>query len=138
MPYAPKRPKPDPCPVEEVLGLVGGKWKARILLLVALEYRTFAAIRRGLPGVSQQVLAAQLAALVADGLLAKSPAADPARGTGAQYTLTGEAQSLLPVLEAVADWGLRRLTRRGEAWRRPAPAPRATPGLRVDTDRAAE
>lgn len=41
MRYVRKRPNLSPCPLEEVLGLIAGKWKARIVFLLHLEYSSF-------------------------------------------------------------------------------------------------
>jgi DNA-binding HxlR family transcriptional regulator len=117
MAYQPKRPALDPCPVEEVVGMVGGKWKARLLLILSFGPIAFAPLRRSLPGISQQVLSTQLQALMDDGLVARE--ASGADGGGSLYSLTATGLDLMPVLNAVAAWGETRLRERGEKWVRP-------------------
>jgi len=117
MRYVPKRPKLDPCPVEEVLDIVSGKWKTRIILLLHLEYATFSDIRRAMPGITQQVLSAQLAALVKDGVVSKTVDAKGAGGT--RYALTEDGRKLLPLLKPIGRWGLERLAQRGQSWTPP-------------------
>ena len=116
MAYVPKRPPLNPCPVEEVVALIGGEWKARILGVLALGEASFATLRRSLPGISQQVLSAQLQALMRDGLVSKGPPI--AHGATPRYALTTTGRSLVPVLDQIADWGEARLNARGLEWRR--------------------
>ena len=73
--YEPKRPPLDPCPLERVIAMVGGKWKARTLHLLAQGDYGFAELRRQLGRVSQQVLSTQLRALESDGLIERLPPA---------------------------------------------------------------
>lgn len=116
MAYARKRPPLDPCPVETVLALVAGRWKARILRVLFDGPQGFGGLRRALgPRVTQQVLAAQLRALEADGLVTRRPRG-PGAAAGSCYGLTPEAVSLLPALDAVAVWGAARLRRQGLGW----------------------
>lgn len=101
-PYVPKRAALDPCPVEEVFALVGGKRKCRLLLLLSTGPHRLSALRRALPpGVANQVLVTQLGALAAAGLV---EAAVEARGrvTYRRYALTPLGTSLLPALDALA------------------------------------
>ena len=119
MPYEPKRDPLDPCPVEEVVRLFSGKWKARILFLLSLQPCRFAELRRGLPGVTQQVLSAQLQAMVADGLVHGERKESPAGGYST-YSLTAFGESLLPLLRDISAVGLEILRGRGLDWTPPA------------------
>jgi DNA-binding HxlR family transcriptional regulator len=122
MPYERKRPSLDPCPVEEVLAIIGGKWKTRILYLIALQPQTFGSLRRGLHGIKQQVLAEQLKALTADGIVHRDRTV-LGKKQFSRYTLTEEGSGLIPVLCALSDWGTTRLHARGIAWDSPLPQP---------------
>jgi DNA-binding HxlR family transcriptional regulator len=118
-PYVPKRPALDPCPVEEVLALIGGKWKSRLLLLLSTGPHRLSALRRGLPPqVSNEVLLTQLQGLAADGLV---DVAIQERGatTFRHYSLTRLGASLLEALTPVAAWGAERLRERGDEWSAP-------------------
>ena len=118
-PYVPKRPALDPCPVEEVLAMIGGKWKSRLLLLLSAGPQRLAALRRALPpGVSNEVLLTQLRGLAADGLVdvtVETRGATSAR----RYGLTLLGESLLAALAPVAAWGAGRLRARGLDWEPP-------------------
>ena len=108
--YSPKRPPLDPCPVEEVVGLIGGKWKARLLLLLTKGPQRLSALIAALPSVAKQVVIAQLAAMHTDGLVTIDFVRRGAV-TSRLYRLSDEGWSLLPVLEQVAAWGEDRLAR---------------------------
>ena len=97
--------------------LEAGKWKARVIHILSTGRMTFAPLRRALQGISQQVLSAQLQALVADGLVARTQGSD--HGAGSRYALTPVGRSLLPVLKAVAAWGEIRRKARGVDWEQP-------------------
>lgn len=125
MSYEYKREPLDPCPVELVLAMVAGKWKARILLLLWLEAHSFAELQKALPGVKQQVLATQLRGMMKDGIVRRDHGADE-RGTYSVYGLTEDGRSLMPVLETVAAWGERKLEAQGQSWNRPEAAGTST------------
>jgi len=120
MPYERKREPLDACPVEEVLEVIGGKWKARILYLIAMDPRTFGSLRRGLAGIKQQVLSEQLKALTADGILNRERMV-VGNKQFSRYSLTREGWALIPVLSALSDWGTNRLRARGIVWDSPLP-----------------
>ncbi|WP_073977566.1 winged helix-turn-helix transcriptional regulator [Erythrobacter donghaensis] len=114
--YEPKRPPMDACPVEHVVALVGGKWKARALYLLSLRPFAFAALRRELGAVSQQVLSTQLKAMQRDGLVS-TVAGQDARFV--LYVATPKGCALVNVLMPVAEWGTAELRARGEDWQPP-------------------
>jgi DNA-binding HxlR family transcriptional regulator len=118
MTYQPKRAPLEPCPVEEVLSIIGGKWKARILLLVSIGHETFSALSKMLPDAPDQVLATQLKALLDDGMLTKS-APTSVNGAGARYALTEDGQSMMALLDQISDWGMARLEAKGHGWTPP-------------------
>ena len=118
MTYQHKRPPLDPCPVEEVISIIGGKWKARILLLVWLGHSTFSAIAKRLPDAPDQVLSTQLKDLVDDGMLTKSLPAS-VNGSGSEYRLTDEGNSLMTLLNTISQWGMARLAARGASYTPP-------------------
>jgi DNA-binding HxlR family transcriptional regulator len=120
MTYQPKRPSLDPCPVEEFISIVGGKWKARILLLVSRGHLTFSELAKMLPDAPDQVLSTQLKGLMNDGMLAKSAPAC-VNGAGSKYDLTDDGRSLMILLNEISGWGMSRLASRGASWAPPEP-----------------
>jgi len=125
--YEPKRPPMDACPIETVVALVGGKWKARALYLLSVRPFAFAALRRELGGVSQQVLSTQLKAMLRDGLVS-TVASDDDMAT--LYVATPKGCELVKVLMPVAEWGTAELRARGEDWQPPlAPLSPVAPSI---------
>lgn len=127
--YEPKRQPMDACPIELVVAMVGGKWKARALYLLSVQPFSFAALRRTLGGVSQQVLSTQLKAMQRDGLVTLAPVAD-GEAPAALYLATPKGCELVRVLMPVAAWGTAELQARGEDWQPPlAPLEPAPPSI---------
>lgn len=101
--YMPKLPPLDPCPVEHVVELIGGKWKPRLLYRLRLSDTSLADLQRFLPGARSQVIAQQLGALEEDGIVLRlSPAAGQSWGN---YTLTDRGKELLAAVDVIAGWG---------------------------------
>ena len=127
--YEPKRQPMDACPVELVVAMVGGKWKARALYLLSIKPFAFAALRRELGGVSKQVLSTQLKAMQRDGLVTVAPVAEGDAPT-TLYVATLKGCELVKVLMPVAAWGTEELRARGESWQPPlAPLTPAVPSV---------
>jgi DNA-binding HxlR family transcriptional regulator len=112
MAYLPKRDPLGPCAVELVIAIVGGKWKARILESLEEKEKTFAELKRSLPGVTQQVLATQLRGLEKDRIVQREPTINE-RGPCSLYSLAERGMSLMPVLHVVAAWGTEELRKAG-------------------------
>jgi DNA-binding HxlR family transcriptional regulator len=125
--YEPKRPPMDACPIEHVFAMVGGKWKARALYLLSVRPFAFAALRRELGAVSQQVLSTQLKAMQRDGLVSTVASDDAAT---VLYVATPKGCALVKVLIPVAEWGTAELRASGDDWQPPlAPLSPAPPSV---------
>jgi DNA-binding HxlR family transcriptional regulator len=103
MTYQPKLPPLDPCPVEHVVHLIGGRWKARLLGRVREAACTVAELQRFVPRAKPQVLLRQLKVLEQDGLIERLPLG-PAERWG-RYALTERGATLLAAVDHVAAWG---------------------------------
>lgn len=91
------------CPITAAMAAAGGKWKLIIIYWLAESPRHFAGLRQLMPSISQKVLTEQLQELIADEIVHRErtgrvPA--PVR-----YSLTDYGRSLLPVVEAIRQWG---------------------------------
>ncbi|MET0240733.1 MAG: helix-turn-helix domain-containing protein [Sphingobium sp.] len=107
MTYTYKLPPLDPCPVEHVVQLIGGKWKARLLGRIRECPASVGDLQRFLPRIRPQVLLRQLKALEQDDLISRLA---PASGRDwGRYTLTDRARALLAAVDAIAFWGERDL-----------------------------
>ena len=93
------------CPVETGLELIGGRWKARILWkLYNNGTMRFGELRRGLPGITEKMLAQQLKELEHDQLIIRTQY--PEMPLRVEYSLSGFGRSLAPVLDALKAWGV--------------------------------
>jgi DNA-binding HxlR family transcriptional regulator len=93
----------EACPLQKMLGCIGGKWK----LLIISNIREngiirFGALSRLLPAISQKVLTSQLKELESDALVNRKVYAEvPPR---VEYSLTKLGLSLYPVLDSMSSW----------------------------------
>jgi DNA-binding HxlR family transcriptional regulator len=95
--------KYEKCPIESVLGLIQGKWKVVILLMLEVETRRFNELSRLLPNITQRMLTNQLRELEKDGLIHRKVYREiPPR---VEYSLTELAISLIPILVSIRVWG---------------------------------
>ncbi|MEO0911389.1 MAG: helix-turn-helix domain-containing protein [Pseudomonadota bacterium] len=91
------------CPVTHCLNVVGGKWKPLMLFCISHGIARFGALRRAIPGISKQMLTAQLRELEADGVITRTVYAEvPPR---VEYALSARGRTLLSVIGAMRDWG---------------------------------
>jgi DNA-binding HxlR family transcriptional regulator len=93
-----------PCPIAAGLELVGERWSLLVVREVALGNHRFSEIARG-TGAPRDRLSARLSALVAAGVLEKRPYSTTPPRSG--YHLTAAGRDLLPVLQALLQWGNR-------------------------------
>ncbi|MEM9782655.1 MAG: helix-turn-helix domain-containing protein, partial [Pseudomonadota bacterium] len=99
------------CPVAATMDRLSGKWAGSILFLLAEAPARFNVLRRLLGDLPARSLTDQLLALEERGLVSRSVGAG--RPPAVTYALTEEGARLLPVLEAMADYGVGWLVRSG-------------------------
>jgi len=93
------------CPVTICMRAIGGKWKLLILWVIHNDLVRFGQMMRVMPGITKQMLTKQLRELEADGVLHRKVFAEvPPR---VEYSLTKKGQSLMPIVFAMRDWGMR-------------------------------
>lgn len=91
------------CPVATTVQLIGNKWKLLIIRNLLDCPQRFTELKKGVPGISQKVLTDNLRAMESDGIVSREVFAEvPPRVI---YSLTDIGQSLLPIIDAMADWG---------------------------------
>jgi DNA-binding HxlR family transcriptional regulator len=96
----------DPCGIARALNAVGERWSLLVVRELVFSAKRFSDLRRGLNGVSPNVLSQRLSELERDGIVQRRVAGPPISAT--VYELTASGRNLLPVLEALADWGKHR------------------------------
>lgn len=93
------------CPVDTCLELISGKWKPRILWKLRRDgVRRFGQLRRELETITPKMLTQQLRELERDGLVERRVYAQvPPK---VEYSLSEFGQSLGPILDGIAQWGV--------------------------------
>lgn len=91
------------CPVATAVSLVGGKWKLLIIRNLRVRPWRFNELQRDLEGISQKVLTDSLRQLTDDGLVLRYDYREmPPK---VEYRLTELGEAMLPVIDALADFG---------------------------------
>ena len=95
------------CPVQATANSIAGKWKVLIIWHLSFGSRRFSEIRGLLPGISEKVLAAQLKDLERARIVRRISANTvPQR---VDYLLSNAGEELIPVMQAMCDWGAHHL-----------------------------
>nr|WP_197977811.1 helix-turn-helix domain-containing protein [Sphingomonas sp. CFBP 13706] len=91
------------CPVLRAVGVLGGKWKLHIVYHLIRNVMRFGELQRAIPGVTQQMLTAQLREMEADGIVHRKVYAQvPPK---VEYSLTEVGTGLRPLIDALVVWG---------------------------------
>jgi DNA-binding HxlR family transcriptional regulator len=91
-----------PCPIAAALEVVGEKWALLTVREIALGANRFGQIVAG-TGAPRDRIAARLKSLESAGVLTRTPYQEhPRRDT---YQLTDSGRELIPILNALLDWG---------------------------------
>ena len=93
------------CPALVTIKLVSGKWKTRILWHLRGVDAGFGELKRALPGISPKVLTEHLEELVDDGLLMRTQRTEN-NVVHSSYSYSEYGISLVPVLDALGNWGV--------------------------------
>ena len=100
-------PKGYGCPVEALMGAIGGRWKPVILYHLMGGTRRFNEFRRLVPGVSQRMLTQHLRELERDGLVHREVYREvPPR---VEYSLTARGRTMEPLLHQMNQWAVAHL-----------------------------
>lgn len=101
--YQPKLEKDIRCPLEYGLDIFGGKWKSRVICVLAeKETLRYSALRKEMTNITDAVLAATLKELIADGIIDRMQFNEiPPR---VEYSLTDKGRSVVPILQSICKW----------------------------------
>ena len=100
------------CALDVATGYIGGKWKTVVLWYLRKQPQRFSELKRHIPDITEKMLSLQLKKLEHDGIIKRKVYAEvPPR---VEYSLTAEGKTLLPVLEALAEWGRNKGKRHGK------------------------
>ncbi len=91
------------CPLEYGLGVFGGKWKSRIICVLAQKNTLrYGALRKELANITDAVLATTLKELMTDGMLERR--AFNEIPPHVEYSLTAKGASVVPILQSICQW----------------------------------
>lgn len=91
-------------PFRYTLSVIGGKWKMLILYSIAEHQPVrYNELQRKIGKITYKTLSVQLKELEADGLLTRVEY--PQIPPKVEYSLSPKGESLMPVLDAMCDWG---------------------------------
>ena len=101
--YKPKLEKDIRCPLEYGLSVCGGKWKSRVLCVLAEKGRLrYSSVRREMANITDAVLAATLKELMNDDMIERKQFDEiPPR---VEYGLTEKGRSVVPILQTICEW----------------------------------
>ena len=101
--YQRKLEKDIRCPLEYGLDVFGGKWKSRIICVLAdKEFLRYSMIRKEMCNITDAVLATTLKELIRDGIVNRKQYDEiPPR---VEYSLTEKGKSVVPILQSICQW----------------------------------
>lgn len=101
--YQRKLEKDVRCPLEYGLEIFGGKWKSRIIcVLAAKEVLRYSELRKEMGNITDAVLASTLKELIASQIVTRRSYDEiPPR---VEYSLTEKGQSVVPILQSICRW----------------------------------
>ncbi len=93
----------EKCSVETAITIVGGKWKLLIIALLRVRAHRFGELKKKMPRISERMLSRQLRDLERDGVISRKiyPEIPPK----VEYSLTENGKGMIPVLDALGEWG---------------------------------
>src|SRR5690606_33052178 len=95
--------KQFPCNTSLTMSYIGGNWNA-VILIHLIEKKRYSELRRDCALITERTLSLQLKELEADGLVTRTvhTTKPPLK---VDYELTALGSSLIPLLEAIDQWG---------------------------------
>lgn len=101
--YQHKLEKDIRCPLEYGLQVFGGKWKSRIICVLAeKEKLRYSNLRKEMTNITDAVLASTLKELIADKIVVRKSFDEiPPR---VEYSLSEKGKSVVPILQSICRW----------------------------------
>lgn len=102
--YKPKLKKDTRYPLEYGLTIFGGKWKSRIICVLAEKGTLrYSELRSEMTNITDAVLVTILKELLADDILQRVQFNEIPPHV--EYSLTDKGQSVVPILQSICQWG---------------------------------
>jgi DNA-binding HxlR family transcriptional regulator len=97
-----ERPRSCDRGLASAFAFLGKRWNGVLIATLAPGPAGFAELARAVPGISESVLSDRLNELTSAGLVARTVRVGPPLGVS--YQLTAHGESLVPVLDHLAQW----------------------------------
>ena len=96
------RNRTEACPIEELMDMIGGRWKVFILWELIRNPRRSSELRKSIPPITQKVFTEQIRDLEESGLVKRTiyPTVPPR----VEYEATELGQSLREILKSMCHW----------------------------------
>lgn len=91
------------CPIEKTMDVIGGKWTFLILRDILQGTKRFGELQRSLRGISPRTLSLRLKELEEEGIINRTIYSEIPPHV--EYSFTEKGRSLLPIFEAMKEWG---------------------------------
>lgn len=94
------------CPVAYTIRKIGGRWKPIVLYQLSTGRKRYSELRKAIPAISEKMLIETLRELEEDGIIERH--SKPVVPPFVEYSLSRHGKTLKPILDAMAQWGIRR------------------------------
>lgn len=95
---------------DATMQLIRGKWKIRLIYeLNSNSHSRFNNLQRNLKTITHKILAEQIQQMIDDNLVERHDFHE--QPLHVEYNLTKKGESLVPVVDAICDWGLMNINR---------------------------
>jgi len=99
------------CPVSYVMEMIGGYWKPIIIYHLSSGDKRYSELKKAIPAVTEKMLIQHLKQLEVDGLVIRE--SKPVVPPFVTYRLSSAGKGMMPMINAMAAWGLDHMAKRG-------------------------
>jgi DNA-binding HxlR family transcriptional regulator len=91
------------CALQEILGVIGGKWSMSIIYALFNGKKRFSELERMVPNINTRMLVKELKNMEANGIVVRKVFATVPPTV--EYTLTTKGEKLEPIINELNKWG---------------------------------
>jgi DNA-binding HxlR family transcriptional regulator len=92
------------CALQEILGLIGGKWSMSIIYALFPGKKRFSELERSVPNINTRMLVKELKNMESNGIVTRKIFATVPPTV--EYTLTVKGKKLEPIITELYKWGV--------------------------------
>ncbi|WP_026997688.1 winged helix-turn-helix transcriptional regulator [Flectobacillus major] len=94
----------EKCTLQEILGVIGGKWSMSIIYVLFNGKKRFSELERLIPNINTRMLVKELKNMEANGIVVREVFATVPPTV--EYTLTTKGEKLEPIINELYKWGV--------------------------------